>query len=58
MVTRSLIGAEAILKLRASGDFESYWKYHEEQEVIRNHRSKFMGGKIPSPRLIVVRREV
>ncbi len=36
----SLQGAEAILKLRSlrsSGDFEEYWKFHEEQEYERNH---------------------
>lgn len=39
-----LTGAEAILKLRslkASGDFYDYWKFHEEQEFIRNHQSKY-----------------
>jgi hypothetical protein len=37
----SLQGAEAILKLRSlrsSGDFEEYWKFHEEQEYERNHQ--------------------
>lgn len=39
-----LTGAEAILKLRslkASGDFCDYWRFHEEQEFIRNHQSKY-----------------
>lgn len=36
----SLSGAEAILQLRSihsSGDWDNYWKYHEEQGYIRNH---------------------
>lgn len=39
-----IVGAEAVLKLRslkASGDFTEYWKFHEEQEFIRNHKSKY-----------------
>jgi hypothetical protein len=39
-----LTGAEAVLKLRslkASGDFHDYWRFHEEQEFIRNHQSKY-----------------
>ena len=40
----SLEGAEAVLKLRSiktSGDFEAYWKFHEEKEFERNHRSRY-----------------
>jgi hypothetical protein len=40
----SLKGAEAIVKLRSlrsSRDFEDYWKFHEEQEYIRNHQSLY-----------------
>jgi hypothetical protein len=36
--------AEAILKLRAlrcSGDFEEYWKFHEQEEFRRNHLAKY-----------------
>ena len=36
--------AEAVLKLRslkASGDFNEYWEFHEQQEFIRNHLSKY-----------------
>jgi hypothetical protein len=36
--------AEAVLRLRslkASGDFKDYWAFHEEQEFIRNHKSKY-----------------
>lgn len=39
-----MIGAEAVLKLRslkASGDFTAYWKFHEEQEFNRVHKSKY-----------------
>jgi len=40
----SLVGAEAILKLRslrASGDFDDYWQFHERQEFLRNHESRY-----------------
>ncbi len=33
-------GAEAVLRLRAircSGDWDEYWKFHEQQELERNH---------------------
>lgn len=39
-----IVSAEAVLKLRslkASGDFTEYWRFHEEQEFIRNHQSKY-----------------
>lgn len=39
-----LNGAEAILKLRSlrsSGDFESYFEYHKQQELRRNHISRY-----------------
>ena len=35
-----LVGAEAVLKLRAlraSGDFDAYWDFHEAREYQRNH---------------------
>lgn len=35
-----LEGAEAVLKLRAihsSGDWDAYWRFHEEQEACRNY---------------------
>ncbi len=35
-----LEGAEAILRLRAircSGDWDEYWRFHERQELLRNH---------------------
>jgi hypothetical protein len=39
-----LEGGEAVLKLRAlylNGDFEAYWKFHEQQEYQRHHQAKF-----------------
>ena len=36
----SLDGAEAIVKLRSirsSGDFDSYWEFHKQQEKLRNY---------------------
>jgi hypothetical protein len=46
----SLEGAEAILRLRslrASGDWEDYWRYHEQKELERNHGSKYAQGIAP-----------
>lgn len=37
-------GAEAVLRLRAlrsSGDFESYWLFHETMEQVRNHEMAY-----------------
>ena len=45
----SLQGAEAVIKrrsLRASGDFDSYWNFHEEQEHLRNHYSQYAAPSI------------
>jgi hypothetical protein len=42
----SVPGAEAVLKLRAlraSGDFEDYWAFHESAEYTRNHARLFQG---------------
>ena len=39
----SLSGAEAVLRLRAlraSGDLMEYWRFHQEQERLRNHVAK------------------
>jgi hypothetical protein len=52
-----LQGAEAVLKvrsLRASGDFEAYWSFHQQQECQRNHKSKYANNTLPpirNPRL-------
>jgi len=46
----SLTGAEAVLRLRAlrtSGDFDTYWRFHEEQEYRRNHVALYAGGQVP-----------
>lgn len=49
-----LDGAEAVLRLRAllsSGDFDEYWRFHEEQEARRNHASRYADGKPPAVQL-------
>lgn len=48
----SLDGAEAILRLRslrASGDFDAYWQFHEAQEHARNHLALYHRQTIPKP---------
>jgi hypothetical protein len=45
----SLAGAEAVLRLRAlrsSGDFDEYWRFHEQREYDRNHASRYADGKV------------
>ena len=47
----SLAGAEAVLQLRAlraSGDFESYWKFYLEQEQKRHHAKLYADGQPPA----------
>ena len=42
----SVFGAEAVLRLRslrASGDFEAYWRFHLKQEHVRNHVAHYAG---------------
>lgn len=54
----SLPGAEAVLRLRAlraSGDFDSYWDFHETQTYRRNHQAKFADNRCPSRTLHLVR---
>lgn len=44
-----LRGAEAVLRLRAlrsSGDFENYWRYHEQREYQRNHADRYAAGTV------------
>ena len=57
-------GAEAVLRLRAlrvSGDFKEYWRFHETQELQRNHACKYADGlpelheQPKTPRLRLVR---
>ncbi len=48
-----LPSAEAVLRLRSlrsSGDFDSYWCFHLEQERKRNHNARYAGGRIPRVR--------
>ena len=48
----SLTGAEAVLRLRAlraSGDFDEYWRFHLTRDHERNHASRYEDGKIPDP---------
>ncbi|MEE9393214.1 MAG: ISKra4 family transposase, partial [Planctomycetota bacterium] len=45
----SLDGAEAILRLRslrASGDFDEYWRFHQRQRLHENHLRNYEGGKL------------
>jgi hypothetical protein len=45
-----LAGAEAVLRLRAlraSGDFDAYWTFHEAREYQRNHARHYAGGTVP-----------
>ena len=49
----SLPGAEAVLRirsLRASGDFDKYWPFHEQQERMRNHDALYANRKVPPTR--------
>jgi hypothetical protein len=49
----SLAGAEAVLRLRAlraSGDFDEYWTFHETQEHQRNHAALYTPHKVPATR--------
>ena len=42
--------AEAVLRLRAlraSGDFEPYWAFHEQCEYQRNHVALYADGEVP-----------
>ncbi|MFB7601174.1 ISKra4 family transposase [Streptomyces sp. NPDC056160] len=44
-----LSGAEAVLKLRAvraNGDFDAYWTWHQQQEFTRNHQARYRGQLI------------
>jgi hypothetical protein len=47
----SLEGADAILRLRAlgaSGDWDAYWVYHEQQVHARHHTSQYANGVVPT----------
>jgi hypothetical protein len=46
----SVEGAEAVLKLRAvrcNGDFDAYYRFHQDQERRRIHESRYASGVIP-----------
>lgn len=46
-----LSGAEAVLKLRAvraNGDFDAYWTWHQQQEFNRNHQTRYRDHFIPT----------
>jgi hypothetical protein len=43
-VRKGLDGAEAVLKLRpmrANGDFDAYWQFHQGQDHECNHQAKY-----------------
>jgi hypothetical protein len=45
-----LAGAETVLKLRAikaNGDFDSYWRYHLDQERHHIHEARYLDHAIP-----------
>ena len=45
-----LPSAEAVLRLRSilsSGDFDKYWRFHEQAEARRNHASRYADGEVP-----------
>jgi len=57
-----LAGAEAVLRLRAlkaSGDFDAYWRFHTAAEYRVHHASRYADGMppnpIPQPRLSLVK---
>lgn len=46
-----LTGAEAVLclrSLRASGDWEAYWKFHLQQEYQRHHARQYARDQVPA----------
>jgi len=46
-----LAGAEAVLRLRAlraSGDFDEYWAFHERQEYQRHHAKHYADQCVPA----------
>jgi len=48
----SLEGAEAVLRLRAiraSEDFEEYWRFHLAREHERKHAARYSDGAVPDP---------
>jgi hypothetical protein len=48
----TLAGAEAVLRLRAlraSGDFDDYWRVQLREEQRRKHAVHYADGAIPNP---------
>lgn len=48
----SLPGAEAVLRLRAlraSADFDDYWRFHLAREHDRNHVARYANAQVPDP---------
>lgn len=48
----SLLGAEAVLQLRslrASHDFDAYWRFHEARERTSQHDVNYAGASVPPP---------
>ena len=46
-----LAGAEAVLRLRSlrsSGDFDEYWRFHENEERLRNHACLYADATPPA----------
>lgn len=51
-----LEGAEAVLRLRAlraSGDFDAYWTFHEAREYARHHAARYASP--PPPTIVPIR---
>ena len=45
----TLEGAEAVVKIRSlkvSNHFDDYWKFHEDQEFLRNHHKLYKNPEI------------
>lgn len=34
--------------VRANGDFDAYWAWHQQQEFIRNHQMRYRDQVIPT----------
>lgn len=52
-----LPGAEAVLRLRAlraSNDFDEYWRFHEAHEYASNHQARYAGRSVPGIELPAV----
>ena len=46
----SVKGAEAVLKLRAvrcNGDFDAYYRFHQDRERPRIQESRYANGVVP-----------